>query len=85
MKQVIQFYKDRRLEVMEAPTPSPRSGHFLVRTTASLVSVGTEKSMLELARKSLVGKALARLDVVRKVISKAQAKSFMRYHQQVRL
>jgi hypothetical protein len=31
----------------------------MVRTMASLVSVGTEKSMLELAKKSLLGKALA--------------------------
>jgi hypothetical protein len=40
---------------------------------ASLVSVGTEKYMLELAQKSLLGKALARPDLVRQVIAKAQA------------
>jgi hypothetical protein len=44
---------------------------------ASLVSVGTEKYMLELARKSLLGKALARPDLVRQVIAKAQAHSSM--------
>jgi polar amino acid transport system substrate-binding protein len=38
---------------------------------ASLVSVGTEKYMLELAKKSLIGKALARPDVVRQVIANA--------------
>jgi hypothetical protein len=47
--------------------------------------VGTEKYMLELARKSLLGKALARLDLGCRVIAKAQAKSFTRYHQQFRL
>ena len=45
----------------------------LVQTAASLVSAGTEKSMIELARKSLIGKALARPDLVRQVIAKAQS------------
>jgi len=49
-----------------------RQGHVLVATRASLVSVGTEKYMLELARKSLLGKALARPDLVRQVIAKAE-------------
>jgi hypothetical protein len=44
---------------------------------ASLVSVGTEKYMLELARKSLLGKALARPDLVRQVIAKAQAEGIL--------
>jgi predicted dehydrogenase/threonine dehydrogenase-like Zn-dependent dehydrogenase len=44
---------------------------------ASLVSVGTEKYMLELAKKSLVGKALARPDLVRQVIAKAQAEGIL--------
>src|SRR5207244_1196115 len=43
------------------------------RTRASLVSVGTEKYMLELASKSLLGKALARPDLVKQVIAKAQS------------
>jgi len=39
--------------------------------------VGTEKYMLELARKSLLGKALARPDLVRQVIAKAQAEGIL--------
>jgi NADPH:quinone reductase-like Zn-dependent oxidoreductase len=49
----------------------------LVATRASLVSVGTEKYMLELAQKSLLGKALARPDLVRQVIAKAQAEGIL--------
>ena len=51
----------------------PKRGHVLVRTVASLVSAGTERSMVELARKSLLGKAMARPDLVRQVIAKAQS------------
>jgi polar amino acid transport system substrate-binding protein len=71
MKQVWQCYKDGNLKLTEVPTPRPQRGYVLVRTMASLVSVGTEKYMVELAQKSLVGKALARPDLVRQVIAKA--------------
>ena len=73
MKQVVQSYKTGKLEVLDVPAPAPRKNHLTVRLVASAVSLGTEKSMVELARKSLVGKALARPDLVKQVIAKAQS------------
>src|SRR5579885_1467984 len=72
MKQVIQSARTGELRVSEVPAPSVRSGHVLVRTTASLISAGTERMTVDFARKSLVGKAQARPDLVRKVIDKAK-------------
>jgi polar amino acid transport system substrate-binding protein len=46
------------------------AGGVLVRTAASLVSVGTERSVIELAKMSSVQKARARPDLVRKLITK---------------
>jgi threonine dehydrogenase-like Zn-dependent dehydrogenase len=78
LKQVLQNYKTGELRLVEVPTPThARPGQVLVRTMASLVSVGTEKYMLELAQKSLLGKALARPDLVRQVIAKAQAEGIL--------
>ena len=77
MKQVIQSYKTGELMVAEVPAPALRSGCVLVRNVASLVSAGTEKHMLELAKKSLVGKALARPDLVRQVIAKARTEGIL--------
>jgi len=77
MKQVWQCYRDGNLKLTEVPTPRSQRGCVLVRTVASIVSVGTEKYLLELARKSLVGKALARPDLVRQVIAKAQAEGIL--------
>jgi predicted dehydrogenase len=57
------------MRVEEVPPPSARAGGVLVRTVRSLVSAGTEKMVVELARKSLLAKARARPDLVRKVIS----------------
>lgn len=53
-----------------------RAGGILVRTQASLISAGTERMMMKLARKSLLGKAKERPDLVRKVLAKLQRDGF---------
>ncbi len=54
------------------PPPTLRPGGVLVRTAASVISPGTEKMVLELGKKSLIGKARERPDLVRQVISRAR-------------
>ena len=70
MKQVIQHFRTGALRVEEVPEASPRRGGVLVGNVASLISPGTEKMAVELARKSLLGKARERPDLVRQVIRK---------------
>ena len=72
MKQVVQSAKSGRLALREVPDPAVRRGHLLVRTRASLISAGTERMVVEFARKNLAAKAKARPDLVRKVLEKAQ-------------
>ena len=71
MKQLAQ-YQDGRLELQEVPSPEPPPGGILVRTTCSVISPGTEKMKVEQARMSLLQKAKARPDQVRKVIESAK-------------
>lgn len=81
MKQVIQNYRTGKLEVAEVPVPAIRPGGVLVQNINSLVSVGTEKLMIELARKSLIRKARARPDLVRQMIEKVRTEGLMEtYH-----
>ncbi len=54
------------------PMPTPEPGQALIRTAASLVSVGTERMVVAFARQSLVGKAQSRPDLVRQVLDKAR-------------
>jgi predicted dehydrogenase len=68
VRQLIQSYRTGEMEVAEVPPPAVRAGGAVVRTVRSLVSAGTEKMVVDLARKSLLGKARARPDLVRKVI-----------------
>ena len=72
MKQVIQSARGGKLSLREVPEPKVRAGHLLVRTRASLISAGTERSSASFARKSLAGKAKARPDLVKKVMAKAR-------------
>jgi predicted dehydrogenase/threonine dehydrogenase-like Zn-dependent dehydrogenase len=70
MKQIIQSYRSGELWLADVPAPALRGGGAVVQTAASLVSPGTERMIVELAKKSLLGKAAARPDLVRKVIDK---------------
>lgn len=70
MKQVIQSYRTGELWLAEVPAPANKGGGAVVRSTSSLVSAGTERMIIDLAKKSLIGKARARPDLVKKVIAK---------------
>lgn len=77
MKQVLQNFRSGELKVDEVPESVVKSGGILVRTVSSLVSAGTEKMTVELAQKSLVGKAKERPDLVRQVIGKIRRDGFL--------
>ncbi|MCT7653107.1 bi-domain-containing oxidoreductase [Aliarcobacter butzleri] len=70
MKQLIQSYKTGELGLFDVPAPICEENGVLIQTTASLVSAGTEKQMVDLAKKSLLGKAKARPDLVKQVLNK---------------
>jgi len=77
MKILAQNYNTGELQLLEVPNPIGKSGMLIVQTMASIVSVGTEKPMIDVAKKSLLGKALARPDWVKQVVVKL--KVFLRY------
>jgi len=72
MKQLVQDVRSGKTSVVEVPIPRPSAGTVLVRTAASAVSTGTERSLVEFAGMSLAGKARSRPDLVRQTIDKAR-------------
>jgi polar amino acid transport system substrate-binding protein len=72
MKQVVQSYRTGELKVAEAPAPRVGDGSLLVATRISLISSGTERQLIDLAKASLAGKAMARPDLVRRVVRNIQ-------------
>lgn len=78
MKQIIQNYRTGELELAEVPIPLCSPNKILVKNITSLISLGTERSIIELGKKSLLGKARARPDLVKRFIDKAQKEGFIK-------
>jgi polar amino acid transport system substrate-binding protein len=72
MKQIVQSYRTGELKVAEVPVPRAGAGSLLIATRVSLISAGTEKQLMDLAKASLAGKAMARPDLVRQVVRNVQ-------------
>jgi predicted dehydrogenase/threonine dehydrogenase-like Zn-dependent dehydrogenase len=77
MKQLLQYVKNGQTVVEEIPVPTPREGQALVKVSASLVSAGTERMVVEFAEKSLLGKARSRPDLVKQTLDKAKREGVM--------
>jgi len=72
MKQIIQNMRTGQLTIAEVPAPAIRGPGALVRTRCSLISAGTERGLVELASKSLIGKARQRPDLARQFLNKVK-------------
>src|ERR1700722_16159886 len=70
MKQVIQDVRSGATTVKELPGPLAAPGLVLVAEIASAISAGTERYVVDLARKSLLGKARERPADVKRVLQK---------------
>src|SRR5216683_2432459 len=70
MKQVVQQISDGRTIVQDVPHPLCSTAQVLLAEAASLISAGTERYVVDLARKSLLQKARARPDHVARVLQK---------------
>ncbi len=70
MKQIIQDLKSGETILTEVPTPRIRPGHVKIRTHASLVSLGTEKMLVDFGKAGYIQKARLQPEKVREVIQK---------------
>ena len=68
MKQLIQNFKTGGLYVDTVPMPSISNGTILVKNEFSLISAGTERSTIQVAKANLLGKAKQRPDLVAQVL-----------------
>lgn len=70
MKQIIQDLKNGNTILEEVPVPLVKKGHILIKTKASLVSLGTEKMLVEFGKSNLISKAKQQPDKVKQVLDK---------------
>ena len=84
MKQLIQNFKTGELYVDDLDIPAISKGMVLVRNRFSLISAGTEKSTVDVAKASLLQKAKKRPDLVKQVIANYKKEGFAATLQKVR-
>lgn len=70
MKQIIQDMKSGQTMLEEVPSPQVKSGSVLIKTSRSLVSLGTERMLVEFGKANLIEKARQRPDKVKQVLDK---------------
>ena len=84
MRQLIQHLGSGRTELLGVPAPGPRRGRLLVRATHSLVSLGTERMLVEFGRGSWLSKARQQPEKFRAVLAKARSEGIFTTWRMVR-
>ncbi|WP_417615557.1 bi-domain-containing oxidoreductase [Oceanisphaera sp.] len=83
MKQVTQTLRTGVVEINDVPIPSLNDKFVLVRNSTSVISAGTEKTKIDMGKKSLLQKAKARPDLVKQVINKVRTEGLAKTFQTV--
>ncbi|WP_413999307.1 bi-domain-containing oxidoreductase [Flavobacterium sp. W1B] len=77
MKQIIQSFKTGQTILEEVPAPQVAKGSVLIQTTRSLVSLGTERMLVEFGKSNLISKARQQPDKVKQVLDKIKTEGLM--------
>jgi predicted dehydrogenase/threonine dehydrogenase-like Zn-dependent dehydrogenase len=77
MKQIIQSFKTGETILEEVPAPIVSRGQVLIRTTYSLVSLGTERMLVEFGKSNLISKARQQPDKVKQVFDKIKTEGLL--------
>ncbi len=77
MKQIIQSFKTGETILEKVPKPQVKPGHVLIRTTKTLVSLGTERMLVEFGKANLLQKAKQQPEKVKEVLTKVKTDGLM--------
>ena len=77
MRQLIQHLGSGRTELLAVPAPGPRSGRLLVLARRSLVSLGTERMLVEFGRGGWLSKARQQPEKLRAVLAKVRSEGLL--------
>lgn len=73
MKQIIQSFKTGETILEELPVPMVKTGCVLIKTTRTLVSLGTEKMLVDFGKANYIQKAKQQPDKVKMVLDKIKS------------
>lgn len=72
MKQVLQNLSNGKTSLVDVPSPKPMKGHINIQTTNSVVSVGTERMLVDFGKAGWINKARSQPDKVKMVMEKVK-------------
>ncbi|MEW4468822.1 bi-domain-containing oxidoreductase [Parasphingorhabdus sp. JC815] len=72
MKQIIQDLSSGETQLIDSPRPAAGSGSLIIDTKCSLISVGTERMLVDFGKASLLSKARQQPDKVAQVLNKVR-------------
>ena len=76
MLQILQNLSNGKTSLVEIPSPKPLKGHINIQTTKSLVSVGTERMLIEFGKSGWIDRARSQPDKVKMVLDKLKTDGF---------
>ncbi len=77
MKQILQNISNGETQLIEVPCPQVKDSYLLIASTKSLISVGTERMLIEFGKSSWVEKARSQPDKVKMVLDKVKTDGLM--------
>lgn len=77
MLQIIQDLKKGNTILEDVPAPLVRKGHVLIKTHRTLVSLGTEKMLVEFGKSNLISKARQQPEKVKQVLDKIKTEGLL--------
>ena len=72
MKQIIQNMANGETKIIDVPCPKNKPGCLLIQSKNSLLSVGTERMLVDFGKANLLNKARQQPDKVKMVLNKVQ-------------
>src|ERR1043165_1203946 len=70
LKQIIHSFKTGETILEDVPAPIVKRGCVLIKTTRTLVSIGTERMLVEFGRANMLQKAMQQPERVKQVLGK---------------
>ncbi len=77
MRQIVQDVRNGKTLLEEVPIPLVKEGNILIKTTCSLVSIGTERMLVEFGRAGIIRKTYLQPEKVQQVIEKIQTEGVL--------
>ena len=78
MKKLIQNLGNGKTEIIDVPKPNLGDNDVLIKTTHSLISLGTERMLVDFAKSNIISKAMKQPEKVKMVLDKIKSDGLMK-------